>query len=100
VAGVREGLLALGDEVTWEAWHLGIRRRLTARIIRLERPASFEDVMIRGGCATFRHVHEFIPRGGGTTMVYTFTFASPLGPLGSVVDVSRASELKRMAESP
>jgi ligand-binding SRPBCC domain-containing protein len=112
VGGVTEGLLELGDEVTWEARHLGVTQRLTARVTRLDRPALFEDVMVRGAFASLRHVHEFIPREGGTTMVDTFTFASPLGPIGAIVDrlliagymrrflVSRANELKRMAESP
>ena len=112
VGGVTIGLLELGDEVTWEARHLGIRQRLTARISRFERPVLFEDVMIRGAFASLRHVHEFLPRDGGTTMIDTFTFTSPLGPVGAIVDrlflagymrrllVSRANELKRMAESP
>ena len=103
---------AVGDEVTWEARHLGVRRRLTARISRLERPTLFEDVMVRGPVASLRHVHEFVPHDGGTTMIDTFTFASPLGPIGLIVDrlflagymerflLSRAHELKRMAESP
>ena len=111
VGGVTIGLLELGDEVTWEARHLGIRQRLTARISRFERPALFEDVMVRGAFASLRHVHEFLPRDGGTTMIDTFTFTSPLGPVGAIVDrlflagymrrllVSRANELKRMAES-
>ena len=111
VGGVTIGLLELGDEVTWEARHLGIRQRLTARISRFERPVLFEDVMIRGAFASLRHVHEFLPRDGGTTMIDTFTFTSPLGPVGAIVDrlflagymrrllVSRANELKRMAES-
>ena len=112
VGGVTVGLLGLGDEVTWEARHLGIRQRLTVRISRFERPGMFEDVMVRGAFASLRHVHEFVPRGGGTTMLDTFTFESPLGPLGAVVDrvylagymrrflIARANELKRMAESP
>jgi len=111
VGGVTIGLLELGDEVTWEARHLGIRQRLTARISRFERPVLFEDVMVRGAFASLRHVHEFLPRDGGTTMIDTFTFTSPLGPVGAIVDrlflagymrrllVSRANELKRMAES-
>ena len=112
VGGVTVGLLELGDEVTWEARHLGIRQRLTVRISRFERPRLFEDVMVRGAFASLRHVHEFVPRDGGTTMLDTFTFASPLGPLGAIVDrvylagymrrflIARANELKRMAESP
>jgi ligand-binding SRPBCC domain-containing protein len=112
VGGVTVGLLGLGDEVTWEARHLGIRQRLTVRISRFERPRVFEDVMVRGSFASLRHVHEFVPRDGGTTMIDTFTFASPFGPIGAIVDrvylagymrrflISRANELKRMAESP
>jgi len=112
VGGVTVGLLELGDEVTWEARHLGIRQRLTVRISRFERPRMFEDVMVRGAFASLRHVHEFVPRDGGTTMIDTFAFASPFGPIGAMVDrvylagymrrflISRANELKRMAESP
>jgi len=105
------GLMGLGDEVTWEAKHLGVRQRLTARITRLDRPRMFQDEMVRGPFASMRHVHEFVPRDGGTTMVDTFTFTSPLGPLGAIVDrlflagymrrflISRAAALKAMAES-
>jgi ligand-binding SRPBCC domain-containing protein len=111
VGGVTVGLLELGDEVTWEARHLGIRQRLTVRISRLERPVLFEDVMVRGAFASLRHVHEFVSRDGGTTMVDTFTFESPFGPLGAIVDrvflagymrrflLARARELKRIAEA-
>ena len=110
VGGVTLGLLELGDEVTWEARHLGVRQRLTVRITRLERPRVFEDVLVRGAFASLHHVHEFVARNGGTTMIDTFTFASPVGPLGAIVDrvfltgymrrflLSRARELKRMAE--
>ena len=111
IAGVTTGLMGLGDEVTWEARHLGVRQRLTVRITRFERPRMFEDEMVRGVFASMRHVHEFHSRDGGTTMVDTFTFASPLAPIGAIVDrlfltgymrrflVSRAAALKRMAES-
>jgi len=111
VGGVTVGLLELGDEVTWEARHLGIRQRLTVRVSRFERPVVFEDVMVRGAFASLHHVHEFVPREGGTTMLDTFTFESPLGPLGAIVDriyltgymrrflISRANELKQLAES-
>jgi ligand-binding SRPBCC domain-containing protein len=111
IAGVTTGLMRLGDEVTWEARHLGVRQRLTVRITRFDRPRMFQDEMVRGAFASMRHVHDFYPRDGGTTMVDTFTFASPLGPIGAIVDrvflaaymrrflISRAAALKRMAES-
>jgi ligand-binding SRPBCC domain-containing protein len=111
VAGVTAGLMGLGDEVTWEARHLGIRQRLTVRITRLDPPRMFQDEMVRGPFASMRHVHEFVPRDGGTTMIDTFTFTSPLGPLGAIVDrlflaaylrrflISRAAALKRIAEN-
>ena len=71
----------------------------------------FQDEMVRGPFASMRHVHEFVPRDGGTTIVDTFTFNSPLGPLGVIVDrlflagylrrflISRAAALKEMAEA-
>ena len=33
VAGVTSGLMEEGDQVTWEAVHLGIKQKLTAKII-------------------------------------------------------------------
>jgi hypothetical protein len=35
VAGVTTGLLVLGDVVTWEATHFGVRQRLTSQIVAL-----------------------------------------------------------------
>src|SRR5262249_25376955 len=74
VAGGTRGLLDLGDEVTWEARHLGIRQRLTARVTRFERPRVFEDRMVRGAFRSFVHLHEFEPQRGGTLMVDTFDY--------------------------
>ncbi|GED15679.1 SRPBCC family protein [Aneurinibacillus migulanus] len=48
VAGITEGLLQLGDTVTWEAIHFGIRQRLTAKIIEMDPPYRFIDVMVKG----------------------------------------------------
>jgi len=32
IGGVTSGLIALGETVTWEATHFGVRQRLTVRI--------------------------------------------------------------------
>jgi ligand-binding SRPBCC domain-containing protein len=86
VAGVTSGLLSLGDEVTWEAVHFGVRQRLRSRITEMDPPHRFVDEMVSGAFHRFRHVHEFSEEGGDTTMVDVLDFASPLGPLGRLVD--------------
>jgi ligand-binding SRPBCC domain-containing protein len=86
VAGRKEGLLELGEEVTWEATHLGIRQRLTARITRLEPPVLFVDEMVKGAFAEFQHTHEFEEHEAGTLMRDLFAYRSPLGILGNLAD--------------
>ena len=110
VAGVTSGLLGLGDEVTWEATHFGIRQRLTSRISEFDPPNRFVDEMIQGAFARFRHDHQFLA-ADGTEMVDIFDYTSPLGPLGRFADGlflrrymttllrERNAYLKRAAES-
>ena len=62
--GVTSGLIALGETVTWEATHFGVRQRLTMRITGYERPHSFVDEMTRGAFARFTHRHELLAVAG------------------------------------
>ena len=103
--------MSLGDEVTWEATHFGIRQRLTSRITEFDPPHRFIDEMVRGAFARFRHEHQFLAAEGGTEMVDIFDYTSPLGPLGRLADGlflrrymttllrERNAYLKRAAES-
>jgi ligand-binding SRPBCC domain-containing protein len=75
VSGPTTGILALGDEVTWEARHFGRRRRLTVRITELDRPHSFCDEAIGGALRRMRHDHRFEPDGDGTRMHDRFAFS-------------------------
>ncbi len=87
VAGRTSGLLTLGEEVTWEARHLGVRQRLTARITRMEPPHVFVDEMVQGAFAEFRHTHEFEEQPPGSTLMRdVFAYRAPLGPLGRIAD--------------
>ena len=43
IAGCTSGLIELGESVTWEATHFGIRQRLTSKITAFERPRFFVD---------------------------------------------------------
>ena len=85
VGGVTSGSLTLGDRVTWEARHLGKRRRVTVEITRYDRPRSFRDEQVDGPFRRFAHHHRFEPVGGGTRMRDELDFASLLGPLDRVV---------------
>ncbi|HXK18517.1 MAG TPA: SRPBCC family protein [Polyangiaceae bacterium] len=86
VGGKTSGLLELGDVVTFEAAHFGIRQRLTAKIVELERPTRFVDEMLQGAFTSLRHVHEFAVDGAAVLMRDTLTWTSPLGFLGVVAD--------------
>jgi ligand-binding SRPBCC domain-containing protein len=86
VGGVRSGLLGPGDEVTWEATHFGVRQRLTSRITEFDPPRRFVDEMVRGAFRRFLHEHRFLATDGGTEIVDTFDYTSPLGPLGRLAD--------------
>src|SRR5205085_2742312 len=59
VAGRTAGLIELGESVTWEARHLGVRQRFTARVTALARPVYFRDEMTAGAFRTFAHDHRF-----------------------------------------
>jgi ligand-binding SRPBCC domain-containing protein len=87
VAGRTTGLIGLGEEVTWEATHFGIRQRLTSKITQFDRPRHFRDSMVSGAFKRFDHDHHFVADGQGTVMTDTFDYTSPLGPLGWVADV-------------
>ncbi|HVS70375.1 MAG TPA: hypothetical protein VHQ47_03885 [Phycisphaerae bacterium] len=57
VGGRTAGLLEVGDEVTWEGRHLGVRRRLTSRITEMRAGAFFQDQMVRGAFRFLEHDH-------------------------------------------
>ena len=81
------GLIGLGDEVAWEAWHLGLRWRMRSQITEFERPTLFVDEMLQGPFASFRHEHRFAHDGGVTRMFDIVDFRLPFGLLGAIVDV-------------
>ena len=86
IAGVTTGLIGLGDSVTFEGVHFGVRQRLTGCITEFEYPHRFVDEMTQGAFQSLTHVHEFAAQGKGTLMKDTLTWASPLGNLGRLAD--------------
>ncbi len=86
IDGVTEGLIGLGESVTFEAVHFGIRQRLTAKVVEFEFPVRFVDEMTQGAFKSLRHIHEFTPQDGGTLMRDTLIWTSPLGIIGRIAD--------------
>ena len=111
VAGTTTGCLGLGDRVTWEAVHFGVRLRLTVVITEYERPFRFVDELVSGPFRRLKHVHKFAATAEGTLMTDVFQYAIPLGLLGLMADKlflrrylrrllsTRNAALKRMAET-
>jgi ligand-binding SRPBCC domain-containing protein len=112
VAGVTAGLIGMGESVTWEARHFGVRQRLTSRITAFERPRHFRDAMVSGAFRRFDHDHWFEPDGAGGTVVRdVFDYEAPLGVLGRIAEAAlltrymrrllaeRNAVVKRVAES-
>lgn len=86
VAGVTSGRLGPGDWVTWEARHLGLRRRLTNQITRYDRPHMFQDETIRGAFHRFSHLHLFESVPEGARLREHLEYESPLGWAGRLAD--------------
>lgn len=110
VAGVTDGMIGLGQTVTFEGTHFGMRQSLTVRVVEFERPQLFVDEMIEGRFKSFKHIHEFTPRDGGTLMRDTLIWTSPFGFIGQIFDklaleqhlrnlvTTRNAKLKEIAE--
>ena len=100
VGGVTSGLIALGQEVTWRAWHFGLPIRMTSRIAEMQAPHYFVDEQVRGPFLRFRHVHEFSEVPAGTVMVDRIDFAAPFGLLGRLAEkLVLACYLRKLIET-
>ncbi len=87
VAGITEGLIELGESVTWKARHFGIVMKLASRITEFSFPDMFVVEMVDGPFHTMKHRHIFQVKERYTLMVDEFEYKSPLGILGKVADL-------------
>jgi ligand-binding SRPBCC domain-containing protein len=86
IAGVTSGLISLGEEVTWRAWHFGIPVRMTSRITEMVVPERFVDEQVNGPFRHFRHSHEFLEESGETVMIDRIEFSAPFGAFGRLAE--------------
>ena len=87
IAGVTSGLIKLGEFVTWEASHFGIKQKLTSKITEFESPNYFVDEMVSGAFKSFKHEHIFQTKNDSTLMIDKFHFQSPYGIFGKLANV-------------
>jgi len=112
LGGKTEGLMGLGDCVTWRARHFGVRQQLTSQITQFDAPHAFQDTMLRGAFAWMQHDHFFLQlENGWTEMRDVFRFAAPIPILGLLAERlvlerymrgllrERNAVIKRVAES-
>ena len=111
IGGVTDGMIGLGQTVTFEGTHFGMRQRLTVEVTEFERPRVFVDEMTEGNFRSFKHIHEFVRVRSGTLMRDTLIWKSPFGILGRIVDklllerhlrtlvTTRNRKLKEIAET-
>jgi ligand-binding SRPBCC domain-containing protein len=86
IGGRTSGLCEQGDVITWEAFHFGIKQRLTVKMTKMEPFLYFEDEMIKGAFSSMRHKHSFEVHQRGTKMTDEFVFKAPLGIFGSITE--------------
>lgn len=86
VGGRVSGLIELGEEVTFEAVHFGIRQMLSSKITEMHAPHRFVDQMTKGAFRSLWHLHEFVSVGDSTLMRDTLRIEAPFGPLGWIAE--------------
>ena len=100
IAGVTAGLISLGEEVTWRAWHFGLPLQMTSRITEMQSPDYFVDEQVKGPFRRFRHRHEFNGTVAGSTMIDRIEFTAPFGPIGRLAEkLVLARYLKSLIEA-
>ena len=86
VRGKTSGLIYLGEHVTWQAKHFGLKFKLTSRITEMENPHQFTDEMINGPFKYMKHQHIFREVDNQTEMTDIFEFEAPFGFIGWMVE--------------
>ncbi len=86
IAGTTNGLIQLGETVTWKGKHLGKTRFHKSRITVLQTPVHFIDEMVEGDFKSFEHAHHFMKIENGTIMIDLLNYEVPYGVIGRLVD--------------
>ena len=86
IDGITTGLISVGEFVTWQAIHFGIKQNLTSKITQFRRPFYFRDEQMKGAFKYIIHDHNFEQKEDSVIMKDTFKFQSPYGFAGKVFE--------------
>jgi ligand-binding SRPBCC domain-containing protein len=86
IAGTTMGLIELNETVTWKAKHLMKTRFMKVRITEMKKPLSFTDELVEGDLRSMKHEHHFKQIENGTLLIDIFSFESPYGKLGKLIN--------------
>ncbi len=86
IEGKITGLIGMGEEVTWQATHFGVKQQLRVKITHFQRPSFFTDEMVSGAFKSMKHTHRFLDNDGKTEMTDEFIFRAPLGVIGRIAE--------------
>ena len=84
IDGITNGLINIGETVTWQAVHFGIKQQLTSKITQFNRPFHFRDEQVSGAFKYIVHDHFFEQTGDYIIMKDIFNFKSPYGFAGKL----------------
>ena len=87
IDGVTTGLINKDETVTWRGKHFGFYLQHTSKIIKMNAPYSFTDVMIAGHFVYFCHDHYFEEKDGKTVMRDVLKYKTPYAVFGRIFDV-------------
>ncbi|MDC7997591.1 SRPBCC family protein [Gilvibacter sediminis] len=86
IEGVTSGLINLNETVRWKGKHFGLWLTHTSKIVKMEKPHCFVDLMIRGHFTYFVHKHEFEQCGDHVIMKDELLYKVPYGWFGKLFD--------------
>ena len=110
IAGRISGCIELGETVTWEGKHFGLRIQHESIITAMIPPTYFVDEMKKGHFKWLKHEHIFKEENEHTIMIDQFCYQTPCGIFGSIFDKialkkhlinvleKRSVQIKRLAE--
>jgi ligand-binding SRPBCC domain-containing protein len=86
IAGKTSGLIDLNETVTWEGKHFGFYLKHSSKIIEMEFPNYFVDIMEKGHFKSFRHEHYFKEENDFTTIKDVLIYETPFWIFGRFFD--------------